>query len=102
MINRKTGSLAAIITAALIVAGCGSSSNSSSSSAGASSSPSSSASSGGGVKISTAHGSDGTYLTGSSGRAIYLWVADTGDKSSCSGACASTWPPVTPSAQPVA
>jgi predicted lipoprotein with Yx(FWY)xxD motif len=44
----------------------------------------------------------GTYLTGASGRALYLWVADQGGKSACSGACASTWPPViakgTPSA----
>jgi predicted lipoprotein with Yx(FWY)xxD motif len=44
----------------------------------------------------------GTYLTGASGRALYLWVADKGGKSACSGACASTWPPViakgTPSA----
>jgi len=42
------------------------------------------------------------YLTGASGRALYLWVADKGSKSVCNGACASVWPPViakgTPSA----
>jgi predicted lipoprotein with Yx(FWY)xxD motif len=44
----------------------------------------------------------GTYLTGASGRAVYLWVADKGDKSSCSGACASTWTPVTTNGAPSA
>jgi predicted lipoprotein with Yx(FWY)xxD motif len=34
-------------------------------------------------------------LTDGSGRAVYLWVKDTGDASSCSGACAGAWPPVT-------
>jgi predicted lipoprotein with Yx(FWY)xxD motif len=36
-----------------------------------------------------------TFLTNSSGRAVYLWVKDTGDASQCSGACAGAWPPVT-------
>jgi predicted lipoprotein with Yx(FWY)xxD motif len=39
----------------------------------------------------------GTYLTGPSGRALYLWVADANGKSSCSGSCAGTWPPLTTS-----
>jgi predicted lipoprotein with Yx(FWY)xxD motif len=34
-------------------------------------------------------------LTNGSGRAVYLWVKDTGDMSQCSGACAGAWPPVT-------
>jgi predicted lipoprotein with Yx(FWY)xxD motif len=33
-------------------------------------------------------------LTDGSGRAVYLWVKDTGDASTCSGACAGAWPPV--------
>jgi predicted lipoprotein with Yx(FWY)xxD motif len=33
-------------------------------------------------------------LTDGSGRAVYLWVKDTGGMSACSGACAGTWPPV--------
>ncbi len=44
----------------------------------------------------------GTDLTGASGRALYLWAADSNGKSSCSGECAKVWPPVitkvTPSA----
>jgi predicted lipoprotein with Yx(FWY)xxD motif len=34
-------------------------------------------------------------LTNGSGRAVYLWVKDTGDMSQCSGACAGAWPAVT-------
>jgi predicted lipoprotein with Yx(FWY)xxD motif len=42
------------------------------------------------------------YLTGASGRALYLWVADSHGKSNCSGACASAWPPLITKATPVA
>jgi predicted lipoprotein with Yx(FWY)xxD motif len=54
-----------------------------------------SASASGGTVITTATSSAGTFLTSSSGRAIYLWVKDTGDASTCSGACAGAWPAVT-------
>ena len=37
----------------------------------------------------------GTFLVSGSGKAVYLWVKDTGDMSNCSGACAGAWPPVT-------
>ena len=40
-------------------------------------------------------GSAGSFLTNSSGRAVYLWAADSMNKSTCSGACAGAWPPVT-------
>jgi predicted lipoprotein with Yx(FWY)xxD motif len=40
-------------------------------------------------------GSAGSFLTNSSGRAVYLWAADSMNKSACSGACAGAWPPVT-------
>jgi predicted lipoprotein with Yx(FWY)xxD motif len=44
----------------------------------------------------------GTYLTGASGRSLYIWVADSGGKSSCSGACASAWPPLITKGAPTA
>jgi predicted lipoprotein with Yx(FWY)xxD motif len=47
--------------------------------------------------ITTHAGSGGTFLSDGSGRAVYLWAKDTMDKSMCSGACASAWPPVTDS-----
>jgi predicted lipoprotein with Yx(FWY)xxD motif len=89
------------VGAALLVAACSSAASSSSTAAapaatpaGASSS-SSSASASGGTVIETASSSAGTFLTNGSGRAVYLWVKDTGDTSNCSGACAGAWPPVT-------
>lgn len=50
--------------------------------------------------VGTANGSVGTYLTGASGRALYIWVADSSGKSACSGACAQAWPPLTDSSTP--
>jgi predicted lipoprotein with Yx(FWY)xxD motif len=113
MTSRRTPKLhlagvAALATAALIVAGCGSASSSSSQAATAATaaapatSSTAAASASGGTAISTTKGSAGTFLVGPNGRAIYLWVADTGDKSSCSSACAQAWPPVTTSGKPTA
>lgn len=90
------------VGAALALAACGSSSSPPTSSAAAASAPaqSGSSSAGTGLTLSTAHGSAGMYLTGASGRAVYLWVADHGGKSSCSGTCAQYWPPVTAGSVP--
>jgi predicted lipoprotein with Yx(FWY)xxD motif len=99
----RTGSAAALVGVALIVAACGSSSSSSSAnSAAASSAQSSAAPAAAAVSVGTASGSHGTYLTGPSGRALYLWVADTHGKSVCSGACAKVWPPLLTKGAPVA
>jgi predicted lipoprotein with Yx(FWY)xxD motif len=40
------------------------------------------------------------YLTGASGRALYLWVADSNGQSACMGACAKAWPPLVSSSTP--
>lgn len=90
------------VGASLLLAACGGSSHSSSSPAASASAPASQQSSGSSsaLTISTAHGSVGTYLTGSSGRALYIWVADGKGKSSCSGGCAKTWPPLTAGSMP--
>ena len=97
---------AALVGVALIVAGCGSSSSTSTATAAAAATSSATATaapaSAKGVSVSSVKGSAGTYLTGTSGRALYLWVADSGGKSSCSGACAKVWPPVTTTGTPVA
>lgn len=116
----RVGGIAAVAAVALTVAACGSSSSSSPSSSAASSgtpvassngyggsssanaSSGSSSSTGSAVAISTAKGPDGIHLTGESGKAIYLWVADTNGKSVCSGACAQAWPPVIAKATPKA
>jgi predicted lipoprotein with Yx(FWY)xxD motif len=91
-----------------IVAGCGSSNKSSTSTAGVNAStpapvggaygaPASSstpATSGSTLTIGTRSTPIGTILTAANGRTVYLFEKDKGGKSSCSGACASTWMPV--------
>jgi predicted lipoprotein with Yx(FWY)xxD motif len=54
------------------------------------------------VSVGATKGPDGTYLVGPSGRALYLWVADTSGQSVCSGACAKVWPPLLTKGSPVA
>jgi predicted lipoprotein with Yx(FWY)xxD motif len=88
------------VAAALLIAGCGSSSSSSStgSQSAAGSNPASAPASGS-VVLSTKSNKLGTILAaGSRKMTVYLFEADKGTSSSCSGACASVWPPVTGSA----
>jgi predicted lipoprotein with Yx(FWY)xxD motif len=108
---RKLNGAVLLITGCLLAAACGSSSSSSSSgSAGGSTSSSASggstsgasASGGSAVQVSTKHGKLGTILAaGPKHMTVYLFEADKGSKSSCSGACAQAWPPVTTPGMPV-
>jgi predicted lipoprotein with Yx(FWY)xxD motif len=89
-----------LAVALLAAAACSSSASSSSSSStpassGTPAAAGSSSAAASGTVITTANSSAGAFLTNSSGRAIYLFMADSKDKSACSGACASAWPPVT-------
>ena len=36
----------------------------------------------------------GAYLTGQNGMTLYVFTKDTADTSTCSGTCATTWPPL--------
>lgn len=54
------------------------------------------------AKIGTRHTSLGTILVDAKGRTIYLFEKDKTKKSTCSGACATNWPPVTTSGTPTA
>ena len=89
--------------AAVLVAACASGTSSTGAAAGSSSAPAASGSaaaggsSSGSSVITTATASGGTILTDGSGRAVYLWAKDSGGMSSCTGACAGAWPPVTAS-----
>lgn len=44
----------------------------------------------------------GSILVDSRGRTLYLWLADTGAKSTCSSACANAWPPLLTAGAPTA
>ena len=90
----RLGSVTALVAVASVVAACGGSSSTSSASSAASKAPTS-AKPGHAVSVATAAGSAGTYLVGASGRPLYLWVADSHNKSVCGGACAVSWPPLT-------
>ena len=92
----------AVALSAIAVAACGSSSSSKPATTGASApaAPSSTSASSGTVDL--AKGSLGPILTDSLGRTLYLWQADTGAKSTCTGACAAAWPPLVTTAKPTA
>jgi predicted lipoprotein with Yx(FWY)xxD motif len=47
------------------------------------------------VTVKVLQGPLGRYLVDGSGRALYLFAADTGSSSACAGACATYWPPLT-------
>jgi predicted lipoprotein with Yx(FWY)xxD motif len=49
-----------------------------------------------GVTIGSANSTTlGAYLTGKDGMTLYVFMADTADTSSCTGACSTNWPPLT-------
>jgi predicted lipoprotein with Yx(FWY)xxD motif len=54
------------------------------------------------IDLQSVSGIDGKFLADGQGRALYLFEADKGSTSTCTGACASAWPPVTASAMPMA
>lgn len=109
----RFGGVAVVPIAVLGIAACGSSASSSTSSSStttttttttspSSSSSSSSASSGGAAAtlgVASA-GSLGSILVDAQGRTLYLFRADTGPTSTCTGACATAWPPLTVTGAP--
>ena len=95
----------AVALSAIAIAACGSGSSSKQTTTGASapavsSAPSSTSASSGTVDLAQA--SLGPILIDSQGRSLYLWQADTGAKSTCTGACASAWPPLVTTGKPTA
>jgi predicted lipoprotein with Yx(FWY)xxD motif len=54
------------------------------------------------IGLQAVSGIDGKILADGQGRALYLFTGDKSSTSTCTGACASTWPPVTASAMPMA
>ena len=89
---------AAIGLVALVVAGCGGGDDNQATASSGGSNAAGGSSTIGLSKI----GSLGTVLVDSQGRTVYLFEKDTGPKSTCFGACATEWPPVTTSGKPSA
>jgi predicted lipoprotein with Yx(FWY)xxD motif len=106
--TRLFGFAALAIAGALVLAACGGSGTSSSSGSSPSygaappSNSNTSSSSGAASVVGTKTTSLGTFLVDGTGRTLYLWDADHGSKSTCSGACAQAWPPLTTTATPKA
>jgi predicted lipoprotein with Yx(FWY)xxD motif len=86
------------VAAAVAIAGCGGSSGSSSHSTTATATTSGDAA----ATVSLAPSKFGKILVGPEGRTLYDFVADKTMKSTCYGACASLWPPLTVSGTPKA
>jgi predicted lipoprotein with Yx(FWY)xxD motif len=89
----------AVAIVALVIAGCGGGGNSVTASPASTNAKSTTSS---GATVGVRSGKIGTFLVDSQGQTLYLFEKDTGKMSTCSGACASEWPPSTTSGQPKA
>ena len=87
-------SVAVIPLIALAVAACGGGS--------AATAATPNASSGTSATIGVAVGGLGSILVNASGRTLYLFKADSGTMSACTGACATAWPPLLAKGTPTA
>ena len=94
--------VAGVTAVALAAAGCGGSSDGQQTASYGAPSPTAPANSSGAASVGLASSKLGKILVDGQGRTLYLWEADTGTASTCSGACASAWPPLTSDGQPVA
>jgi predicted lipoprotein with Yx(FWY)xxD motif len=88
------------VVSALVLAACGGSSYGGSTST-STSSPAQATPRAASV-VTTKKGSLGTFLVDAQGRTLYLWDADKSSRSTCSGACAQAWPPLTATGTPKA
>ena len=59
-------------------------------------------STGASATLGVASSSLGSMLVNSTGRTLYLFKADVGAKSACTGACATAWPPLLATGKPTA
>ena len=87
-------SAAAIPLVALAVAACGG--------GGAATAATPKTSTGASATVGVANNSLGSILVDSTGRTVYLFKADSGTSSACSGACATAWPPLLATGTPTA
>jgi predicted lipoprotein with Yx(FWY)xxD motif len=86
------------VISALLLSACGGDSNSNN----ASSTTRPETKSGSSTTVDVANTDLGDILVDSQGRTLYLFLADHGTTSECSGECANDWPPVEVSGSPTA
>ena len=98
----RTAAVAGVATLALALAGCGGGSDGPHAAAYGASSGAPAAAGSGTATLALAQSDLGTILADGQGRTLYLFEADEGTASTCDGACASAWPPLTTTDQPVA
>lgn len=87
-------SAAVIPLVALTIAACGG--------GGAATAATPTTSSGAPATVGVASTGLGSILVNSTGRTLYLFKADVGTKSACTGACAAAWPPLLATGKPTA
>jgi predicted lipoprotein with Yx(FWY)xxD motif len=105
-----SAAVAGVAAVALAVAGCGGTSDATQAGAYGAPSPAGSASpaaadeapASGGTTVALASSKLGKILVDGESRTLYLFEADTGTASTCNGACASAWPPLTTTGEPIA
>jgi predicted lipoprotein with Yx(FWY)xxD motif len=110
MIRRSTltgiAGMVAIPVVAVALASCGSSGSSGSSDASATTPTTAAAATasptGQAATVDVGSTSLGTILVNSQGGTLYLFEADQGTTSACTGACAQAWPPLVVTGQPAA
>lgn len=89
--RRRLGGVTALFASAAIIAAC-----SSQAGGGATTAPATNAPAGGGLTLAVSTSAAlGMYVAGKDGMSLYVFEADTGSTSTCTGDCAGTWPPLT-------
>ena len=100
--HARTLAVAGVAALALAGAGCGGGSGGASSGAYGGSSGAPAAAGSGKASVALAQSDLGRILVDAQGRTLYLFEADKGTASTCDGACASAWPPLTTAEKPIA
>jgi predicted lipoprotein with Yx(FWY)xxD motif len=90
------------VLASAAVVGCGSSSSDAHGGQTSASTPAAAAASAHGPKLKVIDSDYGRILADGRGRALYLFTADHGKGSNCSGDCATAWPPYIVKSKPTA
>jgi predicted lipoprotein with Yx(FWY)xxD motif len=87
---------------ALVLAGCGNSGNDNVTASAPAASATAQTGGSSGAALTVRSGDLGRFLVDGQGRTLYLFERDTGTMSTCSGGCATVWPPATTTGKPQA